>query len=222
MTQKNKTDKKIQNYLDREFAGIGESQQLFELKEELYMNLKEKVRDFEKEGKTEDEAFKEAISSMGDLSGLKEDMRQIGDDHTKKAVYTSMASRVSTAGLIIGILVIVFGALTSAMLYFMDLPGEAVFGPSIFIVVGGAIVTYSVLTRETAAKYAMNKIRALLYALAIGLLLFSLSVALLSGMATGEVFVAISSFMVFFIIGLGLLLGLLFSKGTDRTKGRMG
>ncbi|WP_181347464.1 permease prefix domain 1-containing protein [Thalassobacillus sp. CUG 92003] len=218
MKQKNKADKQIRNYLDREFAGIGESQQLFELKEELMMNLKEKVRDYEKAGKTEDEAVKTAINSMGDLSGLKEDMRQIGEDHTKKAVYKSMASRISTAGLIVGILIAVFGALTSTMLFFMPIPGEAVFGPAIFIVVGGALITYSVLTRETAAKYAMNKIRALLYAVAIGILLFSMYVGFISGSATGEVFVAISSFMMFFIIGLGLLLGLLFSKGTDRKK----
>ncbi|WP_209121254.1 hypothetical protein [Alkalihalobacillus sp. BA299] len=79
------------------------------------------------------------------------------------------------------------------------------------------IVTYSVLTRETSQKYAMNKVRAIFYAIGFGLILFSLFVAFTSGFATGEMFIAISSFMVFFLVGIGLLLGLLFT-GTDRKK----
>ncbi|WP_101842003.1 permease prefix domain 1-containing protein [Halobacillus sp. Marseille-P3879] len=218
MKRQNNLDKKVKTYLDQEFSGVGESQQLYELKEELTVNLKEKARDFEKEGKSEDEAFKQATHSMGDLTGLKEDMRRHGEDQTKKEIYTSMASRVSAAGLIVGILVIVFGALTTAMLYFMGLPGVAVTGPAIFVVAGGALVTYSLLTRETRKYYAMRKGRALLYALAIGIILFSLFVAFTSGLATGEVFIAISSFMVFFIIGLGLWLTLLFTQQTSRRK----
>jgi hypothetical protein len=166
---------------------------------------------------SDDEALKKAVSSMGDLSGLVDDMREVGQDKAKQAVYTSMTARVSTAGLIVGILVILFGALTTAMLSFMDLPTVAVSGPAIFMVVGGAVVTYSVLTRETSQMYAMNKGRALLYTVAVGLILFSLFVACVSGFATGEMFIAISSFMVFFLLGVGLLLGLLFS-GTNRKK----
>lgn len=63
---------------------------------------------------------------------------------------------------IVGILLILFGILNTFMLYFMDIPREGVYGPTIFTVVGAAIVTYSILTRETAKKYAMNKVRALL------------------------------------------------------------
>ncbi|WP_173915263.1 permease prefix domain 1-containing protein [Halobacillus sp. Marseille-Q1614] len=218
MKYQSNLDKKIHTYLDREFAGIGESQQLYELKEELAINLKEKTKDYEKAGQTEEKAFKEAISTMGDLSGLKEDMRRLGEDKARKEVYTSMSSRISAAGLIVGILVIVFGALTTAMLYFMDLPGEAVTGPAFFIVIGGSLAAYSMLTRETAKYYAMTKGRALLYTLAVGLILFSLFTAVTSGIATGEMFIAISSFMVFFMIGLGLWLVLLFTTRISRKK----
>ncbi|QTM99089.1 hypothetical protein ERJ70_07110 [Sediminibacillus dalangtanensis] len=212
-------NQKVRSYVDNLFAGVGDSQQLYELKEELSINLKEKIIDYKKAGMNEEEAFKEAVSSMGDLSGLVEDMRQIGQDQTRKSVYSSMTARVSTAGLITGILVGLFGLLTMAMLYFMELPLEAVTGPAIFIVFGGAIVTYSMLTRETNKKYAMTKVRAMLYGLSVGLILFSLFTAFTSGFATGEIFIGISSFMVFFLAGFGLLLGLLFT-GTDRKKGR--
>ncbi|WP_082232865.1 permease prefix domain 1-containing protein [Halobacillus massiliensis] len=220
MKRQSSLDKKMETYLDREFSGVGASQQLYELKEELTVNLKEKVRDYEKDGMSEEAAIKKAIQSMGDLSGLKEDMRRLGVDTTRKQVYTSMSSRISNVGLIVGILTMCFGVLTSLMLYFLGLPGESVISPAIFIVIGGALVTYSLLTRETMKHYAMRKSMALLYTLAIGLLLFSLFVALTSGLATGEMFVAISSFMVFFLIGLALLLVLLFIPQINRKKER--
>ncbi|WP_223701686.1 permease prefix domain 1-containing protein [Sutcliffiella deserti] len=217
MRIKNDLDQKVKSYVNQLFSGVGESQQLFELKEELTTNLKEKINDYQKTGMDEKEAFKEAVSSMGDLSGLVDDMRVLGQDKAKQAVYTSLTARVSTAGLIVGILVVIFGILTTSMLYFMDLPLEAVSGPAIFIVLGGAIVTYSFLTRETSQKYAMNKVRAILYSLSNGLILFSLFIAFVTKSATGEMFIAISSFMVFFLVGIGLFLSLIFG-GTDRKK----
>jgi hypothetical protein len=217
MKKQSNLDKKVNTYVDHLFSGVGDSQQLFELKEELAINLREKIGDFKKSGMPEEEAFKQAVSSMGDLSGLVDDMRELGQDKAKQAVYSTMTERVSMAGLVVGILVILFGILTTAMLYFMNLSVEAVSGPAIFVVLGGAVVTYSFLTRESSRKYAMNKVRALLYTLAVGLILFSLFVACVSGFATGEMFIAISSFMVFFLLGIGLLLSLLFS-GTNRKK----
>ncbi|WP_237664944.1 permease prefix domain 1-containing protein [Sutcliffiella horikoshii] len=217
MRNQSDLDKKIHAYVDGLFSGVGESQQLYDLKEELATNLKEKIADYKKAGMDESTAFKEAVSSMGDLSGLVDDMREVGQDKAKQAVYSSMTERIAVAGLITGILLILFGVLTTAMLFFMGLQLEAVTGTAIFTVFGIAIITYSALTRETSKKYAMNKIRAIFYAVAIGLIAFSLYVAFTSGFATGEMYIAISSFMIFFIIGLGLWLGLLFT-GTDRRK----
>ncbi|WP_339149951.1 MULTISPECIES: permease prefix domain 1-containing protein [unclassified Sutcliffiella] len=217
MRNQSDLDKKIHAYVNGLFSGVGESQQLYDLKEELATNLKEKIADYKKEGMDESTAFKEAVSSMGDLSGLVDDMREVGQNKAKQAVYSSMTERIAVAGLITGILLIIFGVLTSAMLFFMGLQLETVTGTAIFAVFGIAIITYSMLTRETSKKYGMNKVRAIFYAVAIGLIAFSLYVAFTSGFATGEVYIAISSFMIFFIIGLGLWLGLLFT-GTDRRK----
>jgi len=68
---------------------------------------------------------------------------------------------------------------------------------------GGALVTYSILTRETRKKYAMNKIRAGLYALSIGLLLFSLFTETVARFATGEIYIAVGSLMAFSLAGIG-------------------
>lgn len=210
-------DKKVKIYIDNLFSGVGGSQQLFDLKEELITNMKEKIADYKSQGMEDEQAFKEAVISMGDLSGLVDDMRKLGQDTAKKSVYSTMTARISTAGIIAGVLLVLFGIFNVAMLYFMDLPGEVVTGSAIFIVAGGTLITYSLLTRETHKKYAMNKIRAALYALSIGLLLFSIFTGVITRFSTGEVYIAIASLMVFSLVGIGLLLFLILT-GTDRRK----
>lgn len=213
----NHMDKKVTAYIENLFSGVGPSQQLFDLKEELATNIKEKTADFKTRGMDDKQAFKEAVISMGDLSGLVDDMRKLGQDTAKQAVYSTMTARISTAGIIAGVLLGLFGIFTVAMLYFMDLDAVSVAGSGIFIVAGGTLVTYSLLTRETRKKYAMNKIRAVLYALSIGLLLFSLFTAVVTRFSTGEMYIAIGSLMVFSLAGIGIFLSLILT-GTDRRK----
>ncbi len=215
--KKNPIDSKVRRYIDNLFSEVGPSQQLFDLKEELTTNIKEKIADYKFRGMKDDQAFKEAVISMGDLSGLVDDMRKLGQDTAKQSVYSAMTARISTAGIIAGVLLVLFGIIDISMLYFMNLEAVAVAGNGIFVVAGGALITYSVLTRETRKKYAMNKIRAAFYTLSIGLLLFSIFTAVTSGFATGEIYIAIASFMVFFLAGVSLLLFLLLT-GTDRWK----
>lgn len=217
--KKSATDRKVKGYVENLFTGVGASQQLFDLKEELTTNMNEKIADFQSRGMEDEQAFKEAVISMGDLSGLADDMRKLGQDTAKRQVYTSMTARISTAGIIAGVLLILFGMFTVAMTYYMKLPGEAVSGSGIFIVAGGALITYSLLTRETVSKYAMNKIYAALYALSVGLLLFSLFTGAVTRYATGEMFIAIGSVMVFSLAGVGLFLFLILT-GSDRRKNR--
>ncbi|SFG11767.1 hypothetical protein SAMN05660649_00742 [Desulfotomaculum arcticum] len=213
----NRLDKKVTAYIDNLFSGVGPNQQLFDLKEELAINIKEKTADFKARGMDDEQAFKEAVISMGDLSGLVDDMRKLGQDTAKQSVYSTMTARISTAGIIAGVLLGLFGVFTVAMLYFMDLDAVSVTGSGIFIVAGGTLITYSVLTRETRKKYAMNKIRSLLYALSIGLVLFSMFTATAARFATGEIYIAIGSLMVFSLSGIGLFLFLILT-GTDRRK----
>lgn len=63
-------DKKINEYIDKVFEEVGPSQQLFDLKEELVTNMKEKIVDYTSRGLDEEQAFREAVASLGDLSGL--------------------------------------------------------------------------------------------------------------------------------------------------------
>jgi len=219
LNKKNYIDDKVKKYIENLFADVGVSQQLFDLKEELATNMKEKISDYQSRGMEEEQAFKEAVISMGDLRGLVDDMRKLGQDTVKQSVYSTMTVRISTAGIIAGVLLILFGMFMVTMLYFMPQDALAVTGNGIFIVAGGVLITYSILTRETHKKFAMNKIRAAFYSLSIGLLLFSIFAAVSAGFATGEIYISIATLMFFSLIGIGLFLFLMLT-GTDRRKNR--
>jgi len=210
-------DSNVKKYIDNLFADAGPSQQLFDLKEELATNMKEKIMDYQSRGMEEEQAFKEAVISMGDLRGLVDDMRKLGQDTVRQTVYSTMTARISTAGIIAGTLLVLFGIFTITMMYFMKMEPVSVAGSGIFIVAGGVLITYSVLTRETHRKYAMNKIRAAFYALSAGLLLWGIFTAFITRFATGEMYIAIASTMVFTLTGIGIFLFLILT-GTARRK----
>ncbi|WP_229735819.1 hypothetical protein [Kroppenstedtia guangzhouensis] len=63
----------------------------------------------------------------------------------------------------------------------------------------------------------MNKIRAALYAVSAGVILFALFSGIITYFATGELYTGISASMVFSLVGVGLFLGLILT-GTDRRK----
>ena len=219
MFMKNKNvEKELQQFLDRQFAGVQETQQLFEIKEELRVNLRERISDMMKQGKTEKEAFKEAVISMGDLSGLVEEMRAYGQDKVKQSINTTSAARLSAVGVISGVLILLFGILTSLMVYFMG--KDELMSLSIacmFTIIGVGFITYGTLTRESAKRYAMNKVRALLYVSAIGSIVFALFVTGIAYFATEELFIAIATSMIFLLTGVGMLMILLFT-GKSRVK----
>ena len=210
-------DQKIKAYFDNLFSGVGASQQLFELKEELTINMKEKIADYRARGMNDEQAFREAVISMGDLNGLVDDMRKLGQDTARMSIYSSMDNRISAGFSVVGVLLALFGIFVMAMTYYMREEGVAVAGNGIFMVAGGMLFTYGLLTRETARKYAMNKVRAALYGLSIGSILFGMFSAVVTHFSVGETYVSIASLMVFFLGGVGLFLLLALTE-SDRRK----
>jgi len=210
-------DQKIKAYFDNLFSGVGASQQLFELKEELTINMKEKIADYRARGMNDEQAFREAVISMGDLNGLVDDMRKLGQDTARMSIYSSMDNRISAGFIVVGVLLALFGIFVMAMTYYMREEGVAVAGNGIFVVAGGMLFTYGLLTRETARKYAMNKVRAALYGLSIGSILFGMFSAVVTHFSVGETYVSIASLMVFFLGGVGLFLLLALTE-SDRRK----
>ena len=63
-------NKKIEAHINELFRDIPKEPNVFEIKEELLSNLNEKYNDLMAEGKSDDEAYSLAISSIGDINGL--------------------------------------------------------------------------------------------------------------------------------------------------------
>jgi|LSQX01.2.fsa_nt_gb hypothetical protein len=213
-------DLKVKKYIDHLFSDVEPSQQLFDLKEELTTNLKEKIEDYISRGMDEEQAFKEAVITIGDISGLVEEMRKFGDSGLQQSVFSTWRERISTIGIVAGVLLILFGLFTVGMLYYMKLAGEEVVGSGIFAVAGGALLTFGVLIRETRQRYGMNMIRAAIYGLSVGVLLFGLFSAAITRFSTGEIYISIGTLMVFTLIGVGVLLFLILTEKDRRKRER--
>ncbi len=67
---------KIRAYIDHAFKDAPQTKKMEELKEELLGNLIEKYNDHLKNGKNEDEAYTAAISGIGDISELVDNLRE--------------------------------------------------------------------------------------------------------------------------------------------------
>ena len=76
-------EENLRKFLENLFADAPKSKKTVELREELYLNLKEKYQDLVKKGATEDEAFEIVKRSVGDVERLIQDINE--PDPTSKA-----------------------------------------------------------------------------------------------------------------------------------------
>ncbi|GAA0319398.1 permease prefix domain 1-containing protein [Oceanobacillus oncorhynchi subsp. oncorhynchi] len=172
----------IKKYVDDLFQGYGPTPELEDFKEEIVMNLKDRVQDLEKEGKSSDEAFAEAVAELGDITAIADDLSREKRKEIIGKMYIDTKPKLSAGyaiGYILSVGVLLFGIITAMITYFSTenhlFIAISSFLP--FVVPAGAALTYLGLTTETAAKYPMNWKRALIYALAVGVILFGISIS---------------------------------------------
>lgn len=207
-----KVKDKIKKYVDNLFLDIYDTKELRELKEEISANLLEKVNDLVSNGKNEEEAFREAVSNLGDMDELvgnlkraskekfQEDINQDLDLDKKHIIAYTVASAI-----------LLFGAMTAGIVYLQNKDLMATTGTLMpFLMVSVILFMYFGLTQETKHSYGMKPKRALLYCLATAVLMFgifSTGFAYFSGqelfavLATSMPFI-ISSTIVFIYLGL--------------------
>ncbi|GLV67530.1 hypothetical protein Bmyc01_61990 [Bacillus mycoides] len=217
-----KLDERIQEYINKQFMDVKGTQQLFDMKEELFINLKERISDMIKEGYTEEDAFKKGIISIGDLSDLVEEMQSYGQDEMKQSIDSKEAQHMSTKGMIGGILLFLFGIFASSIANY--LLGSQLFWITscLFTVPGMLLIIYGLLIKETRKRYAMNKTRARRYILAIGTFLYGSCISIIVYSLPLEL-VALVLFMVSILISLAILLPLLLAgRSRLKTGGNMG
>jgi len=215
-----KLDERIHEYIDKQFLDTKETQQLFDMKIELFINLKERILDLIKEGYTEEDAFKKGVISIGDLSDLVEEIQLYGQNEMKQSIDTKEAQHISTKGMICGILLFLFGIFASSIGNY--LLGSQLFWITacLFTVPGVLLIIYSLLIKETRWCYAMNKTCARRYVLAIGTFLYGTCISIIIySLPLPLETVALVLFVVSILISLAILLPLLMA-GRSRLKNR--
>ncbi|MDZ4417315.1 permease prefix domain 1-containing protein [Bacillus cereus] len=213
-----KLDKRIEEYIDKQFMNVKETQQLFDMKVELFINLKERILDMIKEGYTEEDAFKKGVISIGDLSDLVEEMQLYGRDKMNQSIDSKEAQNISTKGMFGGILLFLFGIFTSSIVYYLF--GSRLFLITFFLFTVPAVLLtiYRLLIKETSKRYAMNKARARRYILGIGIFLYGSCISIIVYLLPLIInLVAVVFFMIITLISLFILLPLLFN-GRSRLK----
>ena len=98
---------KIKNYVDVLFNDIPNSRKAAELKEEILSNLNEHYDALIKEGKSENQAYTEALAALGDVDELlksvmpdKDSTNRINEYKQKRARFTSIAIMLFILGVV--------------------------------------------------------------------------------------------------------------------------
>ena len=67
---------KLRNYVEKIFEDAPKTKKAYELKEELVANLIDKYNDLKQSGKTDDEGYNIAVSSIGDIGELVNNLKE--------------------------------------------------------------------------------------------------------------------------------------------------
>lgn len=76
-------NEKLRDYIENVFAGAPQTPAAVEMKEEFLQNLIDKYNDLIGEGKSEDAAFNIAVASVGDVSGLVNELKGLPSQYVE-------------------------------------------------------------------------------------------------------------------------------------------
>jgi hypothetical protein len=178
-----------QGYIDALFADYEQNAALADFKEELRNHLDERIANLVKGGAGEKEAFDEATKELGDMSAAADELSRRRKQEALSAMYMKTRRYMSAQRIALFVLcgaAIGFGIITAVLSWLASGLVLAFIG-TVLILVGVPVVAlvFLGLTQETAAREAMGRKRALLYAAASGLFYFGLCVSLLTYFAGG-------------------------------------
>lgn len=189
---------KVKKYVDNLFSDIYDTQQLRELKEEVSANLLEKVNDFVLNGFSEEEAFNKGIANLGDMSELVEGLKEASKGVEEEMFKHQPMDKKHVIGYVVASAILLFGAMTSGIVYLQDKVLLATVGTLMpFLVVSVALFVYLGLTQESSHEYGMNPKRAIIYSLATSGLLFGVLTAGIVYFNGNELFEVLATLMPF-------------------------
>jgi hypothetical protein len=212
---------KIKRYVDGLFASIPETPQLKELKEEISANLLEKVNDFAAEGNSQETAFNQAVSSLGDMSELVDSLRKASDSKNKPGQYrTFPLEKKQVTGYVTASAIFLFGVMVAGFVYLKQRElFRALTCLMPFLLVSVPIFIYFGLIQETRHHYGMNHRRALSYSLAGEVLLLGIVAAAMMYFQRHEPLIIFASFMPFAMVSA---IAFLYLGLTEKKRRKMG
>ncbi|MDR1157490.1 MAG: permease prefix domain 1-containing protein [Oscillospiraceae bacterium] len=153
-------------YVERLFAAYDDTPELRDFKEEITVNLRERVKELTDKGMTGDEALEKAFAELGDITAIADAVAKQKRTETIGQMY--MKAKVPlTKRTAAGITAATGALLIAAGIAFISFFGHAGAGTYYFaaalLAVACGLYTYFGLTQETAAHYAMKHGRALAY-----------------------------------------------------------
>ncbi|MDR2607358.1 MAG: permease prefix domain 1-containing protein [Treponema sp.] len=219
------------DYVDSLFSGYEENAELKDFKEELLSNLDEKIANFMQKNMNEEEAYQKAVSQLGDISALADELALKKRREVFEEAYMDIKTYMNTPRVLLYVacgLLAAFGIVIAGVVYFAERMNSqdigsyinlsGVFGVLlVFITISVAGFTFLGLTQESAALYPMKKKRALLYTLAAALISFGILLFPLTLVSTGGLMEAISVLIPFALPGTALL-AFLVLREQDRSK----
>ena len=153
-------------YVERLFADYADSPELRDFKEEIAVNLCERVGELLRDGMSDNQAFAKATAELGNITAIADDAAQQKRAETIGQIYMSAkvplnkrsAAGISTAT---ALLLLALGTLLVNPFVLADV---ALYNISaVLLALACASYVFFGLTQETAAHYALGRNRALAY-----------------------------------------------------------
>jgi len=113
-------EEKLRSYVESMFENAPKTRKAFELREEIFSNLKEKYDDLVAKGAVPEEAYQIVIGSIGDVDELIGSLRDAGspeyveDIQKNKKLYAKYVAISATLYILSPVLLIALGALANA------------------------------------------------------------------------------------------------------------
>lgn len=207
----------IKKYVDDLFHGYEETPELRDFKEEIPSNLHARISNLEEKGMQSNDAFTKAVAELGDITTIADEISKQKRNELIGEMYIQQGNKVGVKhaiGYTVAGSVLLFGLITSLITYFST--NNIFYGISAllpFVVPTGAAFVFLGLTQETARNYPMSWIRALIYALAVGSILFGITISTSQYYLDGNTWVEILGILIPFAIpALAILAFLLLTE----------
>lgn len=213
---------KAQVYVDRLFQDYEDTQELRDFKEEIVVNLQERIKELQSKGISEDEAFRQAVDELGDITQVAEEISKqkrkevIGQMyiHTKVPLSKFHAVGYVACGgaILFGLLAALIVNASTGELY------TAIASLLPFVAIPAAGLVFLRLTQETSHQLPMGWKRAALYALGSGSVIFGLVTACMLYFMDAKMLEAVYGTLIAFLVPGVCLLAFLILTEKERRK----